>query len=320
VTRDRSLLERRRDLARWRWERGDWTDEDEALLFGHGRRWKSGDIDADALAPFAAALGGEVDEKGFIVTPELSMRIDPAAPDYFFVYTHVFASLGAAKKHIREALALVAPVTPDATVRREAALRLWHEARPAAGTLAEDYLRSRGITLPVPPTLRFARYLKHAPTGESFPAMIALVTDADDQPVGIHRTYLAHDGRGKAPVAQSKLSLGLISGGAIRLGAPGPAILVGEGIETSMSGTLLDREHRPAWASVSAINMPKVALPPTISAVTFLADNDDKGVSLRETQKAKRRWLAAGRDARVAVAPAGRDFNDVLMKHEQGPG
>jgi hypothetical protein len=87
-----------------------------------------------------------------------------------------------------------------------------------------------------------------------------------------------------------------------------------------MSGTLLDREHRPAWAAVFATNMPNVALPPTISAVTFLADNDDKGISLREAGKAQRRWLAAGIDARVAVAPAGRDFNDVLMMHEQGHG
>jgi hypothetical protein len=144
-----SLLERQY-LAEWRYQRGDWTDEDEALLFGHGRRWKNGDIDADALAPFAAALNGQVDEKGFIVSPEVTVRVDPAAPNYFFVYTHVFASLSAAKKHVRARLSLVAPVVSDDTARRESALRFWHEARPATGTLVEAYLRSRGIALPNP--------------------------------------------------------------------------------------------------------------------------------------------------------------------------
>ena len=52
--------------------------------------------------------------------------------------------------------------------------RIWHCAEEAPGTLAEVYLRSRGLTLPVPPTLRF-QWLKHAPSNGIHPCMIALV-------------------------------------------------------------------------------------------------------------------------------------------------
>jgi hypothetical protein len=156
VTRNRNYGDRkpgnfldRLYMAELAQQLGRSTDEDDALLAGHARRWKSGDIDADALAPFAAALNGKIDDNGFIVSADVTVRVDPGAPDYFYIYgEHAFASLSAAKKHVRERLALVAPVAPDDTVRREAALRLWREARPAAGTLVEDYLRSRGITLP----------------------------------------------------------------------------------------------------------------------------------------------------------------------------
>ena len=86
----------------------------------------------------------------------------------------------------------------DAERKRQFALKLWGEALPAAGTTVEVYLRHRAITLPVPPCLRFAAGLPHLPTGTRWPAMVARVEAADGAFLGIHRTYLAGDGRGKA--------------------------------------------------------------------------------------------------------------------------
>jgi len=49
--------------------------------------------------------------------------------------------------------------------------------------------------------------------------MIALVTSGKDStPVAIHRTFLARDGVGKAPVNPPKMMLGPCRGGAVRLG------------------------------------------------------------------------------------------------------
>src|SRR5262245_53676645 len=96
----------------------------------------------------------------------------------------------------------------DNAKRTEAALVIWQSATPAGGTLAENYLVSRGLYLPPPPTLRFHPGLKH-PSGGIWPAMVALVTHGGDgKPVGIHRTFLARDGNGKAPVEPTKMMLG----------------------------------------------------------------------------------------------------------------
>ena len=105
--------------------------------------------------------------------------------------------------------------------RSEAALAIWQSTKPASGTPVETYLASRGLLLPPPPTLRFHAGLKH-PSGGIWPAMVALVTRGDDgTPLAIHRTFLARDGFGKAPVDPPKMMLGPCRGGAVRLGRSG---------------------------------------------------------------------------------------------------
>ena len=48
--------------------------------------------------------------------------------------------------------------------------------------------------------------------------MVALVTHAvTGEPVAIHRTFLAPDGHGKAPVEPNKMMLGPTRGGVVRL-------------------------------------------------------------------------------------------------------
>jgi hypothetical protein len=40
----------------------------------------------------------------------------------------------------------------------------------------------------------------------AWPAMVAVVRDADRAAIGLHRSYLARDGSGEAPVPKSKVS------------------------------------------------------------------------------------------------------------------
>jgi hypothetical protein len=51
-------------------------------------------------------------------------------------------------------------------------------------------------------------------------------------PLAIHRTFLARDGGGKAPVDPQKMMLGPCREGTVRLADPGEVLMVGEGIET----------------------------------------------------------------------------------------
>ena len=109
----------------------------------------------------------------------------------------------------------------DALKRSEAALAIWQASQPAEGTPVAAYLRSRGLVLPASRDLRFHPGLKH-PSGGIWPAMVALVTHGETGvAIAIHRTFLARDGAGKAPVDPAKMMLGPCRGGVVRLAAAG---------------------------------------------------------------------------------------------------
>jgi putative DNA primase/helicase len=128
-------------------------------------------------------------------------------------------------------------------------MAIWQSATPAARTLVETYLVSRGLHVPPPLTLRYHAGLRH-PSGGIWPAMVALVTrGSDDAPLGIHRTFLTCDGGGKAAVDPQKMMLGPCRGGALRLGLLGDVLMVGEGIETCLAA--MEAIGHPAWAALS---------------------------------------------------------------------
>lgn len=199
----------------------------------------------------------------------------------------------------------------DAARKTELALKIWRASVDARGTLVETYLGSRGITYPPPPSLRFHPGLRHAPSGLAWPAMVALVTrGTDNAPIGIHRTFLARDGSGKAPVEPDKMMLGPTKGGAVRLAAAGDRLLVGEGIETCLS--VVQKTRKPAWAALSTSGLRALDLPADVREVTVLADGDDPGEAAAKDAAA--RWIREGRVVRVARPPRGQDFNDLLLR------
>lgn len=196
-----------------------------------------------------------------------------------------------------------------AAARMETAMRLWQASQPAEDTPVAHYLRGRGITLPPPPTLRYHPGLKHPGSGH-WPAMVAMVQRGrDGQPVGIHRTFLARDGSGKAPVKPDKMMLGACRGGAVRLAPAGDVLMIGEGIETCLAA--MQAANLPAWAALSTSGLRGLDLPPAIREVIVLADGDDPGE--QAAQAAALRWTREGRKVRIARPRRGLDFNDVLL-------
>jgi len=138
---------------------------------------------------------------------------------------------------------------PDILKRTEAALAFWQASQPAEGTLADTYLRSRGLHVSTPSSIRFHPGLKH-PSDGVWPAMVAFVTRGTDaEPIAIHRTFLAPDGSGKAPVDPTKMMLGPCRGGVVRLGESDGLLMVGEGIETCLAA--MQATGNPAWAALS---------------------------------------------------------------------
>jgi putative DNA primase/helicase len=198
----------------------------------------------------------------------------------------------------------------DEAKRSEAALPIWYSTTPAGGSLVETYLVSRGLHLPPPRTLRFHPGLKH-PSGGIWPAMVALVTQGTDgKPVAIHRTYLARDGAGKAPLDPQKMMFGPCRGGAVRLGLPSDALMVGEGIESCLAAMLATGD--PAWAALSTSGLRALDLPGDVREVIVLADGDDPGEAA--ARNCALRWKQEGRRVRIARPPQGMDFNDLLVE------
>jgi hypothetical protein len=280
------------------------------------------------LQQLARALGGEVSGSQILApgpghSPKdrsLSIKLEQNAPGGFLVHSFSGDDPILCKNYVREKLSL--PPQPWATNARsketgkhgkanrtETALAIWNATAPSDGTTVATYLAERGLYISAPPTIRSHASLKH-PSGGLWPAMVALVTrGVDDEPLAIHRTFLAHDGSGKAPAYPQKMMLGPCRGGAVRLALAGDLLMVGEGIETCFAA--MQATRHPAWAALSTSGLLTLDLPLDVQDVIVLADGDEAGEAA--ANKAALRWRREGRRVRIAHPPQGIDFNDMLM-------
>lgn len=190
--------------------------------------------------------------------------------------------------------------------------RLWREAMPAdaPGSLVPIYLAARGLAVENDAPLRFH---PECPRGaEHWPAMLALMTrPATAEPCGVHRTFLARDGRAKAPGEPKKAMAG--EAGVVRLVPDADVTLglgVAEGIETSLA-VMQRTGWRPVWAATSAGAIRTFPVLPGLEMLTVFADADGAGLDAART--CCTRWAEAGREARILAPPAG-DWDDALPR------
>lgn len=192
---------------------------------------------------------------------------------------------------------------------------LWGEAQPIADrSVAARHARRRGVrrgldriaALRLHPRASISIYRGGEP---SAPALLAAVCDASGDLVGLEVTYLDPDGVRARRIARPRKTVGRVPpGSAVRLDAPGEALLVAEGVFTALSAS--ERFGLPAWALLSAGNLRRWRAPAGVRRVLVAADRGAAG-------EAAARGLAAGLRAdgvRVAIrwppAPFG-DWNDL---------
>ena len=175
---------------------------------------------------------------------------------------------------------------PAQTGSPEAARRLFAMSQPIARTLAEAYLRNRGITpLHEAGSLRFHPRCYYRPDDnsptETWPAMIARVTDLDGRITGAHRTWLDPDGfdpirLGKAPIDTPRRAMGDLLGNAVRFGVANDVLAAGEGIETMLSLRCV-LPTLPMAAALSANHLAAMLLPLTLRRLYIARDADAAG-------------------------------------------
>lgn len=156
---------------------------------------------------------------------------------------------------------------------REAAQAIWDASRPVPGTLAEVYLRSRGIVLEkYPDVLRFHPALPYPGKSKRYPVLVSRVDDLGGALTAVWRIFLRDDGR-KADVPNAKLGLGPSAGGAVRLGGVESHIGIAEGVETALGAWLLNGCRYPVWSGLSTA-ISSLEIPLGVDWVTIFPDGD----------------------------------------------
>jgi len=207
--------------------------------------------------------------------------------------------------------------------------RIWNEAKNDSGIIKE-YLKHRGLSGLVPKGIRLHSNLsfyeinnKKIKDHGNYPAMISPIMNGRKL-VGIHKTWLNKDGKGKIPFEGSKKTGKIgstISGGVIKLFPieTGKPLVIAEGIETAIA--VHEATGWPCWACVTAINFQKIKIPQNVKLIYLAVDLDKSGTGERESEKLARKLLKESRQV-FLVVPSGPisenekslDWLDVLKK------
>jgi hypothetical protein len=197
----------------------------------------------------------------------------------------------------------------------EAARRLFAMSQLIGGTIAETYLRSRSITaLHETDSLRFHprcyyRPDPHSPT-ETWPALVAAVTDLDGRITGLHRTWLDPLTAGKAPIGTPRRAMGCLLGHGVRFDSANDTMAAGEGIETMLSLRMV-LPWMPMIAALSANHLAAILFPPSLRRLYIARDADPAGDMAVE--RLTGRAQHAGIDA-ITLSPTLADFNEDLRR------
>jgi hypothetical protein len=211
------------------------------------------------------------------------------------------------------------PLEPAPQGSPEAARRLWAMSQPFAGTLAEAYLRTRGIAdLGNCGSLRFHprcyyRGDEDDPRDglrDSWPALIASVRDTAGTLTGVHRTWLDLDGSDKAPVSTPRRAMGHLIGHGVRFGVADDVMAAGEGIETMLS-LRQAMPTLPMTAALSANHLSALRLPDGLRRLYLARDDDPAGRGAVETlaERAGQTGIEA-----ITLDAALGDFNEDLRR------
>ena len=216
----------------------------------------------------------------------------------------------------------IAPCRAPATQGSpEAARRLFRAGMSIKGTHAETYLRARGITVPpdgIPLRFHPALWYRRDSNSrrESWPGLLAAVTDAHGRITGVHRTWLDRINPEKAPLPDPRRALGHLLGNGVRFGPADSApaqpgvLLAGEGIETVLSLKSV-LPPMPMVAALSANHLAALEFTAGLTRLYVAKDRDAAGGMASE--QLRTRGKAAGVEVHD-LAPVRGDFNEDLCR------
>lgn len=221
-----------------------------------------------------------------------------------------------------------APSRPDGRLRLETARNLWAcGIDTGAEGLVARHLRRRGVIWD--PGLLDLREHPAAPLSvygggsRSRRAMMARVSDPDGATTAVELTYLNPGGGRAVDLKVSRKTVGQVpSGSAVRLSPITTAMLVGEGIVTTLSA--MAWFGRPGWALLSAGNLARWRAPEGVEMVIIAGDRGAAGQAAAHALNDRLRGDGLVSTVALPRAPWG-DWNEVLTalaleRREKGRG
>jgi putative DNA primase/helicase len=307
----------------------------------------------------AAVLGGKQVGRDTVLCPgpghspkdrSLAVRIDPAAPDGFLIYSHAGDDWRACRDYVRHKLGLptwepgderqrAIPqqhvlkwdlaaneadaaeiprlLSEDELERIAFPCRIWNEGRDPRGTPAETYIReARKLDLPDNLAETVLRFHADCPWRDENSGKTNYIPAliAAFRSIDDDSVTAVHrirlDRPERWPKAERRM-LGIVHRSAIKLDPLAERLAIGEGLETCMAARQLG--HAPnCWAlgSVGAISFF-----PLLDDVKQLVILGEQGpASARAVKIAGTRWRKTGRRVRVIIPDTPfSDLNDVLI-------
>lgn len=289
----------------------------------HGRYWLVGDVQNTPGRSLYVRLSGPTSGKG-----AAGKWTDAATGEHGDLLDLIAfnQNLGALKDTLEEArrfLNLPRPEPPRAVLRDaapagspEAARRLWAMGKPIRGTVAERYLANRSLNdVGQTASLRFhprCYYWRGDQPSrskpETWPALLAKVTDNHGMLTGVHRTWLDPQMATKAPRDPNRKAMGNLLGHAVRFGQATDAMAVGEGLET-MLALRMAVPTLPAAAALSGNHLAAFLPPDQLRRLYIAVDADFAGQTAAATLTD--RMEPQGVET-IHLHPVCGDFNDDL--------
>ncbi|MBB5712371.1 DUF7146 domain-containing protein [Sphingomonas xinjiangensis] len=191
--------------------------------------------------------------------------------------------------------------------------RIWSEAMPVAGSLAERYLERRQL-LPPSNDLRFHPRCAHGPKPHTKfkPALLVGVRERN-RLIAIQRIFLDRE----TAYYTEKVTLGLLASGAWQGGGLAATIGWAEGFESAAAYSRL--KGIPCWSPLGSRRFDLASIPDSVTTLVLAGDNDGPG-RLAVT-KAIKRYVSNKRIVLVDFPPEGfNDWAEVLEAKERGEG
>jgi hypothetical protein len=200
--------------------------------------------------------------------------------------------------------------------QRDDATTVWNslDAIPP-DSAASRYLEARGLKAFIThPALRGNPYYFHKPSKQRLPVLAARIWHVKYGLSGYQITYLEKDGHDRNRTLEpGRTTHGIRRGGAVWIGAPVPGkeVVVGEGLESTLSAMLL--LNLRCGAAILGPDLRNLRLPSSVKHIHIAADNDETG--RRSAEHAATVWRGWGHTVRVSMPHnEGEDFNDVLLR------